>query len=138
VTARLIESNDRIRSGMVAETTVGFTRQRPGDAPRMVVPAVSVAEDSRGRFAYVAIPLAEPASETQPEAGMPPRSDANTEPSSDPFAGGLATIERREVTIGDLSIEGLEITEGLEVGDRVVIAGLRFVEPGMTVRMLTR
>ena len=95
---------------MVAETTVRFTRDDEDRSLGVVVPAFSVAEDSKGRFTYVAVPS----------------------------EGGLAAIERRDVEIGDLSVAGLEISEGLEVGDQVVIAGLRFVEPGMTVRILER
>jgi RND family efflux transporter MFP subunit len=110
VTARLLDSNDKIRSGMVGEVSVHFARGTDeGDAP-LVVPAFSVAEDSAGRFVYVAVPSSE----------------------------DLAAIERREVTTGALSVDGLEIGEGLEAGDRVVIAGLRFVEPGMTVRIIER
>jgi RND family efflux transporter MFP subunit len=108
VTARLLDSNDRIRSGMVAEVSVRFTRQTSSDGQATIVPAFSVAEDAEGRFVYIAIPTAE----------------------------GLATVERRTVEIGPLSAEGLEIKSGLELGDQIVIAGLRFVEPGMTVRMM--
>jgi multidrug efflux system membrane fusion protein len=108
VTARLLDADDRVRSGMVAEIGVRFERSDAGAKPVVIVPAFSVAEDDGGRFVYVALP----------------------------GEGGLATIERRAVEIGDLSVEGLEIDSGLSVGDRVVVAGLRFVEPGMTVRTM--
>lgn len=108
VTARLLEGDDRIRSGMVAEISVRFVRPQRTTEPVVIIPAFSVAEDDGGRFVYVAIPS----------------------------EGDLAKLERREVEIGPLSVDGLEIDAGLEVGDRVVIAGLRFVEPGMTVRMM--
>jgi multidrug efflux system membrane fusion protein len=108
VTARLLSSDERIRSGMVAEITVRFTRPEQTDGPSVIVPAYSVAEDDGGRFVYIAMPT----------------------------EGDLATLERRTVEIGELSVEGLEIDTGIEIGDRVVIAGLRFVEPGMTVRMM--
>ncbi len=108
VTARLLESDDRLRAGMVAEATVRFARrQRPGGQP-LVVPSFSVAEDHEGRFVYVAVAGEE----------------------------GLAEIRRKDVETGELSVEGLEIESGLDAGDQVVIAGLRFVEPGMTVRIL--
>lgn len=110
VTARLLDVDGRIRSGMVAETTLRFEREDRDETPAMVVPAFAVAEDSAGRFVYVAVPAAD----------------------------GLATMERRDVSIGPLSVEGLEIEEGLVAGDQVVIAGIRFVEPGMTVRILER
>ena len=109
VTARLLDGDERIRSGMVAEITVRFSRPGKSEGPTVIVPAFSVAEDDAGRFVYVALPTTD----------------------------GLATLERRSVEIGPLSVEGLEVETGLEAGDQIVVAGLRFVEPGMTVRMMT-
>lgn len=114
VTARLAEADARIRSGLVAETTVRFTRTDVGSKDNVVVPAFAVAEDSKGRFVYVAIPDGEAS------------------------AASLATIERRNVTTATLSSDGLEVSDGLAVGDLVVTAGLRFVEPGLTVRLNER
>ena len=34
------------------------------------------------------------------------------------------------------SVDGLEIRSGLELDDPVVVAGIRFVQPGMTVRTM--
>ena len=110
VTARLLNGDDRIRSGMVAEVTVRFARERGEGPPKLMVPSFAVAEDAAGRFVYVA----------------------------EPTEGDLARTERREVEIGELTTEGLEIEKGLEAGDQVVIAGLRFVEPGLTVRIMQR
>ena len=110
VTARLLNGDERIRSGMVAEVTVRFARERGEGPPKLMVPSFAVAEDAAGRFVYVA----------------------------EPTEGDLARTERREVEIGDLTTEGLEIEKGLEAGDQVVIAGLRFVEPGLTVRIMQR
>ena len=110
VTARLLDADDRIRSGMVAEATIRFARSAQEGPPRLVVPAYAVAEDGQGRFVYVA------------------------KPSGD----ALALTERRAVATGSLTVEGLEIESGLEAGDEVVIAGLRFLEPGLTVRVMYR
>jgi len=109
VTARLLDGDRRIRSGMVAEITVRFIRPQRSDGLTVIIPAFSVAEDDAGRFVYVALPTTD----------------------------DLATLERRPVEIGELTVEGLEIETGLAIGDRVVIAGLRFVEPDMTVRMMS-
>ena len=114
VTARLLEGDPRIRSGMVAETTVRFLREG-GARDNVVVPAFAVAEDAAGRFVYVAVQSGEG------EAEM-----------------SLASIERRDVETAALGVEGLEISSGLKVGDLVVTAGLRFVEPGMVVRVMER
>ncbi|MCR9094446.1 MAG: efflux RND transporter periplasmic adaptor subunit [bacterium] len=110
VTARLLNGDERIRSGMVAEVTMRFSRERGEGPPKLMVPSFAVAEDAAGRFVYVA----------------------------EPTEGELARTERREVEIGELTTEGLEIEKGLEAGDQVVIAGLRFVEPGLTVRIMYR
>ena len=110
VTARLLDADDRIRSGMVAEATIRFTRSAKEGPPRLVVPAYAVAEDGQGRFVYIAKPSSEE----------------------------LALTERRPVETGSLTVEGLEIESGLEAGDQVVIAGLRFLEPGLTVRVMYR
>ncbi len=107
VTAELLEPDPSIRAGMVAEVILEFGSAE-SQATRIFVPAYAVAEDADGRFTLIA-------------QGEP---------------GGEGTIERRPVTIGDLGQQGLEITEGLEPGDLVVTAGIRFVEPGMTVRIL--
>ena len=73
------------------------------------IPANSVAEDANGRFVYVA------------------RLDGET-----------YTVERRSVRIGELTVEGLEIEEGLVPGDRVLTAGIRFVQEGQHVKLLER
>jgi RND family efflux transporter MFP subunit len=116
VTARLVATDPRIRSGLVAETTLRFERKDIDGKNNVVVPAFAVAEDAQGRFVFVAIP--------QPASGGTP--------------DGLATIERQEVETASLTVDGLEITKGLAVGDLVVTAGQRFVEPGMSVRLTER
>ncbi len=107
VTASLMEPDPRVRAGMAAEVTLDFSRDEAGTT-RIFVPAFAVAEDAEGRFAFVAV--------------------------GDP--GSVGTIERRPVTIGVLLQQGLEVTEGLEPGELVVTAGIRFIEPGMSVRIL--
>ena len=109
VTARLLEGDERIRSGMVAEATVQFARAERSGPPRPFIPAYSVAEDAEGRFVYVA------------------RLD-----------GDAYTVERRAVRIGELTVEGLEIEDGLVPGDRVLTAGIRFVQDGQRVKLLER
>ncbi|OUR63477.1 hypothetical protein A9Q73_09470 [Bermanella sp. 47_1433_sub80_T6] len=72
------------------------------------VPAHSVLEDSQGRFVYVV----NDASETQGE------------------------IERRAVVVGELNENGILILQGLDVGDRVVTAGMSKMSPGLMVRLM--
>jgi len=109
VTARLIEADDRIRSGMVAEVSIRLGGESVGEpATSIIVPAHAIAEDRVGRFAFVARPDSQ----------------------------GQGVIERHAVTIGEIGLQGLEVVDGLEPGDLLVTAGIRFVEPGMTVRIL--
>jgi len=86
---------------------VAFAGSDEGTA-RIWLPTVAVIEDREGRFVFIAIP-----------------SDETT-----------ATIERRTVTIGAISPRGLEITDGLTEGERVVIAGVSKIRPGQQVRLL--
>lgn len=107
VVVRLSETHRGVRAGMAAEVSIRFGRVDP--KKRIFVPTHAVLEDAKGRFTFVAKPLAGPLSE--------------------------AEIVRRAVTIGRLGAEGIEIVDGLAEGDLVVDSGVRFVEPGMKVRV---
>ncbi len=72
------------------------------------VPAHSVLEDSQGRFVYVV----NETSETQGD------------------------IERRAVVVGELNENGILVLQGLDVGDKVVTAGMSKMSPGLTVRLM--
>jgi len=111
VVVQLTEAHPGVRAGMAAEVTVEFGKVDPKQ--RIFIPSHTVLEDSKGRFVFVARPVRKG---TQ---------DASTE----------AVIERRQVRIGRLSAEGIEILEGLKPGDWVVDSGVRFVEPKMRVRV---
>ena len=45
-------------------------------------------------------------------------------------------VERRPVKVGAATGDGIEIIEGLQPGDRIAVAGVRFLRDGMTVRDL--
>jgi RND family efflux transporter MFP subunit len=45
-------------------------------------------------------------------------------------------VERRPVTVGAMTGSQIEILDGLQPGDRIAVAGVRFLRPGMTVRDL--
>lgn len=85
--------------------------ERVADSPQLrgtvLVPAQAVLEDTAGRFVYIAKPL-----------------DDN-----------LATIDKRSVTTGRLSSAGLEVLSGLEIGDRIVAAGMSKMRQGLQVRL---
>ncbi|MFH1571539.1 MAG: efflux RND transporter periplasmic adaptor subunit [Gemmatimonadota bacterium] len=85
---------------------VTFRSGRPGQAA-LLVPSAAVAEDRQGRFVYLV----------------------------EPDTGGRATVRRRVVEVGGLVGESLEITAGLNEGDRVVTAGVSRLVDGQTVRL---
>jgi multidrug efflux system membrane fusion protein len=105
VTVRLAVSDPAIRSGMSAE--VNFQLAMTGITSGHFVPPVAVVEDRNGRFVYLV----------------------------EPTDKGLGQIQRREVTVGDIGANGLEIHSGLEVGDRVVVAGVSRIRPGQVVKL---
>ncbi len=74
------------------------------------VPAHAVLEDSQGRFVYLAI-------ETQ-------ENSLNAE------------VQRRGVVVGELNENGLQILQGLDVGDKVITAGMSKISQGLAVRLM--
>jgi RND family efflux transporter MFP subunit len=103
----LDEQPDEARGGMAAQVALTFDS---GDGrERYLVPSVAVAEDRAGRFVYVVKP-------------------------SKP---GLGVVERRPVTVGELTAEGIEIFDGLADGDLVITAGVSKISDGMTVKLPT-
>ena len=109
VRLKLTEADPRIRSGLAAEVEMDVATGEGGEDGELVVPAVAIGEDRDGRFAWVVVP-----SQTEP---------------------GVGVVQRREVTIGDLQTDGLGVTEGLEPGDRLVVAGISYLEDGQRVRL---
>jgi RND family efflux transporter MFP subunit len=77
-------------------------------AKEVYVPAHTVLEDSQGRFVYVV-------NETESAQG---------------------DVERRAVVVGELNENGILVLQGLDVGDKVVTAGMSKMSPGLTVRLM--
>jgi len=105
VTVRLEEETGDVRPGMAAEVSFRFGR---GDGRETIrVPPATVLEDREGRFVWVMEPEGE----------------------------GLGTVHRREVSVGELTAEGLVILDGLADGDLLVTAGMTRIRDGMRVRV---
>jgi len=102
----LDSSDDMVRPGMAAE--VAFRFETAGTQERLIVPPVAVGEDHQGRFAFVVEELAE----------------------------GFGVARRREVRVGDLTSEGLEILSGLQEGELVITAGISRIKDGQKVKLL--
>ena len=79
---------------------------QPETEANIVVPAVAVGEDRHGRFVYVL--------------------DGD---------GPEFFARQRRVEIGEFVEEGVEILSGLEIGERLITAGVRRMVDGMTVRL---
>ena len=73
----------------------------------LIVPASAVAEDDQGRFVFLLTAAEE---ET-------------------------ARVEKRYVTVGQLTSEGFEIESGLTAGERIATAGLQTLLEGQQVRL---
>ena len=73
---------------------------------QIVIPSVSVSEDLQGKFVYVV----------------------------NPDSDGSGVINRKEITVGKLGPQGMEILSGLAHGDHVVTAGVSKIKEGMRVK----
>ena len=105
VVVRLGETPSEIRPGMAAEVTLILGETE--DHARLFVKPIAVVEDRTERFVFVATPQAE----------------------------DIATVTRRTVETGALTEDGLEILSGLEEGELLITAGIRFLKEGMEVRI---
>lgn len=106
VVVRLNNETEDVRPGMAAE--VSFRFETSNARERILVPSVAVAEDRQGRYVFIV----------------------------EPVEGNLGIARRRNVKIGELTDDGLEILEGLQEGDLVVTAGVTRIVDGQKVRLL--
>jgi RND family efflux transporter MFP subunit len=53
-----------------------------------------------------------------------------------PAEGEVFTVERRNVQVGNMTLERVLVTEGLEKGDRIALAGVHILREGTRVRLL--
>lgn len=97
-----------ILPGMSAVVGVRPFAKHHGSTSVVYLPPQVVLEDSAGRYVYIAVP----------------QSDGN------------ALIERRNVSVGDMSSFGIEILQGLDPGDSVVTTGMSQIVPAMQVKLL--
>ena len=106
IVIKIAENHPSLRSGLAADVTFQF--DSAADKGRVVVPVTAVINDPDGTFVFVA-ELAE--------------------------IDGEAVVRRRAVTLGELSQFGIEVIAGLNVGDRVVTAGVSVIRDGQRVLM---
>lgn len=104
VTVELTGKPDGFRSGLAAQ--VSFEFETNDGTANIILPAIAVGEDTEGRHVFVV--------------------DATDKK-------GVGFIRRQAVTTGELTPGGLEITGGVNEGDKVVIAGVNVVKEGFKV-----
>lgn len=105
VVIRILGDHPELRSGLAADATIQFDSGN-GANGAAVVPVAAVVREGDDTYVYVAEP------------------DGDT---------GEGVVRRRSVTLGELTQNGIEIIEGLGVGDRVVTAGISVIRDGQRV-----
>ncbi len=103
VVIKIIEKHSALRSGLAADVTFQFDTSAQGNG--IVVPVAAIMRSPAGTFVFIA--------------------EHNVD--------GQALVTRRAVTLGELSQSGVEILDGLSVGDRVITAGLTVIREGQRV-----
>ena len=53
-------------------------------------------------------------------------------------AGGGTTVVRKEVSVGQIVADGIEVFSGLSDGDKVITAGLNQIQDGQSVRLMAQ
>ena len=104
VAVRITDPSAEIRPGMAAN--VAFDLSAPQTSERvLVVPVKAVGEDGVGRFVFVI-----------------------------EIAASSAVVKKRHVQIGELTVDGFEIREGLSAGEKIATAGLQTLLDGQHVQ----
>ncbi len=106
VSVILTNPSKDIRPGMATEVTFHFKSK--GNKASLFVPIHTVAEDQKGRFVYTV------------------SEEANN----------FAKVHKKSVKIGEITKEGIEVTDGLKDGDLIVTAGISKLSDGMKVKLL--
>ena len=107
VVIKINGSHSSLRSGLAADVTLQFDLST-AQGSGVVIPVAAVISDPGGTFVFIA----EPAE-----------------------IDDQAVVRRRAVTLGELSQSGIEVVEGLHVGDRVITAGVSIIRDGQRVML---
>ena len=104
VVITIVEKHPALRSGLAADVTFQFDTSMEGQG--IVVPVAAVMRSPAGTYVFIA---------------------------EHDVEDGQALVVRRAVTLGELNQSGVEVLEGLSVGDRVITAGLSVIREGQLV-----
>lgn len=105
VKVTIINPSSEIKTGMSANVTFNFEN----DTERthsLKIPAKAVGEDANGNFVFV----------------------ISTE-------GENSVVNKRKITIGDLTTEGFEVKSGIKSGEKIATAGLQTLLDGQSVKL---
>lgn len=105
VIVKIDDSHPSLRSGLAADVTFQFDSAASQDGG-FVLPVTAVINDPSGTFVFIA------------------EADGAT---------GEGIVSRRDVSLGELTQSGIEITYGLAVGDRVITAGISVIREGQRI-----
>jgi multidrug efflux system membrane fusion protein len=103
VVIRILDASPGLRSGLAADVTFHF--ETSGAAGTFILPVSAVINGTDGTFVFIA------------------------EPGED----GRATVRKRAVKLGELTQMGIEVVDGVSVGDRVITAGISVIRDGQHV-----
>jgi len=103
VVIRILDASPSLRSGLAADVTFHFDAS--GAAGAFILPVSAVVNGTNGTFVFVA------------------------EPGDD----GRATVVKRAVKLGELTQMGIEVVDGVSIGDRVITAGISVIRDGQHV-----
>ena len=104
VVIKISGGHPSLRSGLAADVTFQF--DSAAERGGVVLPVMAVVNDPAGTFVFVAEPT-----DTADES----------------------VVRRRDVTLGELTQSGIEIVDGVKIGDRIITAGLSVIRDGQRV-----
>jgi membrane fusion protein, multidrug efflux system len=107
VTIVLDKPIDSVKSGMSANVTFNFEgTEQSKDKQRLIVPTEAVGEDDNGRFVFKL-----------------------------KSQGEIAIVEKVKIEIGSLTPKGFEVNAGLQLDDKIAVAGLQTLLNGQEVKL---
>jgi len=107
VTVRLANDDNLLRPGMAAEISFHISNAQLSD--NLWIPLIAVGSEGAQRFIYLY--------------------DATDE--------RRGVVKRQNIEIGDFTLKQVEVLKGVAEGDRVVVAGLSQIYPGLEVKLLS-
>ncbi len=109
VTVALTKKHAKLRSGMAAKVKIQG-KDIPYGGPVIVVPIDAVGEDLQGNFVYVFVPKDK----------------------------DMGVARKVPVTVGEITPGGFVILDGIAKGDEIIIAGVRYLRDGKSVKRLDK